>query len=101
IEASDNFIAVNFEGVTEVVNKKEHIEKLSEQKQYREGQEIEHEGNPARIIQMTDNLALVKDRVNKKLKLIKLEKEFSKVKQPEKKREPEKNFNYEQQPEYN
>ncbi len=79
VETSENFLAVNFEGKIEVVNKKEHMEKIKEHELYKEGDETTYEGQAAKILKVTDNLALIKTKNDNRLRVISLEKQFQKA----------------------
>lgn len=98
-DVSDNFLAVNFEGKIETINKKEHLEKVKKHSQLKEGMEFEHKGNPVRALRVTDKLALVKDLQDNSLKVIRLEKELQKQKDEKKisRDYPKSNIEYEQQ----
>jgi len=82
-ETSTNFLAVNFEGKKEVINKKEHIERLKEHQLYKPGMVINTKKGDAKLLQVTDNLALIKRMDDNVLSVINLEKHITKLKKEE------------------
>ncbi len=105
VEASDNFLAINYEGKIETINKNEHLQKVKEHELYKEGDETTYNKQPAKILKVTDKMALIKTQNDKQLHVIALEKQFNKQKpgtKPQKEQKPEEPLqDYEQTPEYN
>lgn len=81
IKTSDNFLAINFEGKVETINKREHLERLKEERQYREKQIIDYKGKRAKILRLADKLALIKEMESGDYKVIKLAKEITPAKE--------------------
>jgi|GEM_PF-2906138 len=96
LEQSENYIAVDFEGVTKAINKNSHLEKVKEHELYKTGDEIKYEGKSAKILQKTDNLALIKTN-DSRLKLILLEKYIERYNTEDNNNQE---LNYDNQPEY-
>ncbi len=101
-EVSDNFLAVDFDGEVEVISKKEHVDRLGEHSEFKEGQTINYKGEEAEILRKTDKVALIMTS-DKKLKVIKLEKPYGKINGTQIVEESEysdEDVRYEDQPEY-
>lgn len=89
-EISDNFLAVNIEGKVELINKKEHIERLKEHQLYKPGMTVNTKHGEGKIIQLTDNLALIKTHKDNTLRVVNLEKHIRKISDKEKRSQFEK-----------
>lgn len=58
LKVSDNFLAVDFGGQTEVINKKDHLQLTDAHSDYKSGDKIEYDGKPVVLLQVSNNLAL-------------------------------------------